>query len=37
MNCKMEDIDKAIKTGVYGLALNNDDKPYLTLALDVRK
>ena len=37
MNCKMEDINKAIKTGVYGLALASDDKPYLTLALDVHK
>ena len=37
MNCKMEDIDRAIKTGVYGLALAGDDKPYLTLAFDTRK
>lgn len=37
MNCKMEDINKAIETGVHGLKIGEEGKPYVTFALDARK
>lgn len=37
MNCKMEDINKAIETGIHGLKIGEDGKPYVTFALDVHK
>lgn len=37
MNCKMEDINKTIETGVHGLKIGEEGKPYVTFALDVHK